>query len=155
VQRGDVLERHQDVPVQLDVGDVLDRTVGGQDTLLVLPAEERHLDLLALVLVRVVVHGSERSQTRIDKRFVFAVVALFAVPVCPRCAPETEPNSVSAEALVLGAACCGDNGPDEQGRREQVPPQERTELAGVPVPKTYDALGREHEALIGLWCRCH
>src|SRR6266511_4270791 len=56
VQRGDVLERHEDVPVQLDVGDVLDVAVCGQHALLVLPAEERDLDLLALVRVGVVLH---------------------------------------------------------------------------------------------------
>ena len=44
------------MPVQLDVGDVLHVAVGGQDAFLVLPSEERHVDLLALVLVRVVLH---------------------------------------------------------------------------------------------------
>ena len=52
-----VLEGHQDVPVELHVGNVLDRAVRGQDSLLVLATEERQLDLLALVLVRVVLHG--------------------------------------------------------------------------------------------------
>ena len=56
MQRGDVLERHEDVAVQLDVGDVLDRAVRGEHALLILAAEERDLDLLALVLVRVVLH---------------------------------------------------------------------------------------------------
>ena len=64
VQRGDVLQRHQDVPVQLDVGDVLDRAVRGQHTFLVLAAEERQLDLLALVLVRVVLHAAGQSTGR-------------------------------------------------------------------------------------------
>jgi hypothetical protein len=54
VERGDVLQRHEDVAVQLDVGDVLDVAVRGEDTLLVLPSEEGDLDLLALVFVRVV-----------------------------------------------------------------------------------------------------
>src|SRR4051812_13070118 len=53
VQRRDVLQRDQDVPVQLDVGDVLEIAVGGQDTFLVFAAEEGDLDLLALVLGRV------------------------------------------------------------------------------------------------------
>ena len=59
VERGDVLERHEDVPVQLDVRDVLDVAVRRQHAFLVLAAEERHLDLLALVLVGVVLHGVE------------------------------------------------------------------------------------------------
>jgi hypothetical protein len=39
------------------VGDALDRAVGGERPVLVLAAEELHLDLLAAVLVRVVLHG--------------------------------------------------------------------------------------------------
>jgi hypothetical protein len=54
VERGDVLQRHEDVAVQLDVSDVLDVAVSGEDTLLVLASEEGDLDLLALVFVRVV-----------------------------------------------------------------------------------------------------
>ena len=54
MERGDVLQRHEDVAVQLDVSDVLDVAVGGEDTLLVLASEEGDLDLLALVFVRVV-----------------------------------------------------------------------------------------------------
>ena len=53
-------ERDQDVPVQLDVGDVVDVAVRGQHAVLVLAAEERDLDLLTLVLVGVVLHA-ERS----------------------------------------------------------------------------------------------
>ena len=49
-------KRDQDVPVQLDVGDVLDVAVRGQDAILVLAAEQRDLDLLTLVLVGVVLH---------------------------------------------------------------------------------------------------
>jgi 3-oxoacyl-[acyl-carrier protein] reductase len=44
------------VPVQLDVGDVLDVAVRGEHALLVVAAEERDFDLLAFVLVRVVLH---------------------------------------------------------------------------------------------------
>ena len=50
VQRRDVLERHENVAVQLDVGDVLDRAVGGENTFLILAAEEGDFDLLALYL---------------------------------------------------------------------------------------------------------
>src|SRR6185312_11164956 len=64
VEARHVLERHEDVPVQLDVRDVLDRAVRGERALLVLPPEERQLDLLTLVLVGVVLHGGERSQVR-------------------------------------------------------------------------------------------
>jgi hypothetical protein len=49
------------VPVQLDVGDLVDVAVRGQDAFLVLAAEKRDFDLLALVLARVVLHGAERS----------------------------------------------------------------------------------------------
>src|SRR5204862_3482083 len=61
VQGGDVLERHENVAVQLDVGDVLDVAVRRQDTLLVLAPEEGDLDLLALVLVGVVLHRGTQS----------------------------------------------------------------------------------------------
>ena len=50
-------KRDQDVPVQLDVRDVVDVAVRGQHAVLVLAAEERDLDLLTLVLVGVVLHG--------------------------------------------------------------------------------------------------
>ena len=56
MQAGDVLQRHQDVAVQLDVGDVLDQAVGGQHAVLVLAPEHRQLDRLALVFRGVVVH---------------------------------------------------------------------------------------------------
>src|SRR5438128_5619061 len=56
VERGDVLERDEDVPVQLDVRHLVDRAVGGQDTLVVVTAEERDLVLFTLLLARVVVH---------------------------------------------------------------------------------------------------
>src|SRR5262249_14796001 len=57
VQGGDVLQRHEDVPVELDVRNVVDEAVGGQDAVLILPAEERDLDALPLVLLGVVLHG--------------------------------------------------------------------------------------------------
>src|SRR5436309_4284660 len=63
VERGDVLQRDQDVPVQLDVGDVLDIAVRGQHAVLILAAEERDLDLLALVLVGVVLHRAPADQS--------------------------------------------------------------------------------------------
>ena len=40
VEGRDVLERDQDVPVELHVGDVLDRAVRGEDAFLVFAAEE-------------------------------------------------------------------------------------------------------------------
>ena len=51
------------MPVELDVRDVLERAVCGEDTFLVLPAEEGDLDLLALILVRVVLHRAESSRS--------------------------------------------------------------------------------------------
>jgi hypothetical protein len=56
VEGGDVLERDEDVAVQLDVRDALDGAVGRERAFLVLAAEELDLDLLPLVLVRVVLH---------------------------------------------------------------------------------------------------
>jgi hypothetical protein len=64
MKRGDVLERDEDVPVQLDVRYLVDRAVGGQHTLVVVAAEEGDLDLLALVLARVVVHGASLVSLR-------------------------------------------------------------------------------------------
>jgi hypothetical protein len=61
VERRDVLERNEDVAVELDVRNALDSAVGGQRPVLVLAPEELDLDLLALVLVRVVLDASERS----------------------------------------------------------------------------------------------
>jgi hypothetical protein len=61
VERGDVLERNQDVAVELDVRHLVDGAVGGQDALVVVAAEHRDFDLLALVLARVVLHAAERS----------------------------------------------------------------------------------------------
>jgi hypothetical protein len=75
VERGDVLERDEDVSVELDVRDALDPAVRGQSSVLVLAAEELHLDLLSLVLVGVVLHRPERSGFRSTIPFVPAVVA--------------------------------------------------------------------------------
>src|SRR3954451_2032972 len=72
MQRRDVLERDEDVPVQLDVRHLVDVAVRGEDAFLVVAAEERDLDLLALVLARVVLHRPERSQTRMATRYVLA-----------------------------------------------------------------------------------
>jgi hypothetical protein len=57
MERRDVLERDQDVAVQLDVDDVLDVAVRGELSLLIFTAEERDLDVLALVPARVVLPG--------------------------------------------------------------------------------------------------
>ena len=57
VERRDVLEWDEDVPVQLDVRHLVDVAVRGEHAFLVLAAEERDLDLLALVLARVVLHA--------------------------------------------------------------------------------------------------
>src|SRR5262249_24273243 len=56
VEGGDVLERDQDVTVELDVRHVLDVAVGREDAFLVLAPEQGDVHLLALVLVRVVLH---------------------------------------------------------------------------------------------------
>src|SRR3954465_5163919 len=56
VERRDVLERDEDVPVQLDVGNLVHVAVRSEHALLVLAAEESDLDLLTLVLACVVLH---------------------------------------------------------------------------------------------------
>src|SRR2546430_14528966 len=61
MQGCDVLKRDQDVPVELDVGDVLDRAVRSEHSFLIIPAEQGDVDLLALVLVRVVLHEAAQS----------------------------------------------------------------------------------------------
>src|SRR6185312_3002594 len=61
VEGGDVLEGDQDVAVQFDVRNAFDAAVGGQGSVLVLAPEELDLDLFPFVLVRVVLHRSERS----------------------------------------------------------------------------------------------
>jgi hypothetical protein len=68
VQGGNVLERNENVTVELDVRHVFDRAVCGEDTLLVLAAEERELDLLSLVLVGVILDGAQTSRFGIFKR---------------------------------------------------------------------------------------
>ena len=50
---GDVLKRDQDVSVQLDVRDLVDRAVRRQHTVVVIASEKRDLDLLDLVLAGV------------------------------------------------------------------------------------------------------
>jgi hypothetical protein len=75
VERGDVLERDEDVTVQLDVRDVLDVAVGGQDAFLVFPAEQRDLDLLALVFVGVVLDRAQGSRFGSTNRVAPAVFA--------------------------------------------------------------------------------
>jgi cystathionine beta-synthase len=55
VERGDVLEWDEYVSVQLDVLHAVNRAVRGKHAVLVLPAEQRYLDLLARVFACVVV----------------------------------------------------------------------------------------------------
>jgi hypothetical protein len=85
VQRGDVLQGDENVPVQLDVRNVLDRAVGGEDTFLILAAEERELDLLTLVLVRVVLDGAQTSGFRYFKRLSRSYTPWNALLVWSRC----------------------------------------------------------------------
>ena len=72
----------QNVAVRLwgisSMWDVLDRTVGRERALLVLAAEERDLDLLPLVLVRVVLQGAEASRLP----HCYAVVLVVGVAQC-------------------------------------------------------------------------
>jgi hypothetical protein len=84
VKRGDVLQRYEDVAVQLDVRDILDVAVRSEHTLLVFTPEKGDLDLLAFVLVRVVLDARERSRSGLVKR---VVGVLFAVKRVPRRGP--------------------------------------------------------------------
>src|SRR6476659_3390603 len=90
MERRDVLQRDEDVPVQLDVRHLVDVAGRGEDAFLVLAAEERDLDLLALVLARVVLHRPERSP-RVVRNFVCSSSALPRPPCAPgaRSSPET------------------------------------------------------------------
>src|SRR5919201_5599904 len=54
VEGCDVLERDEDVAVELDVRDVVDVAVGSQNALLIFAAEEGDLDVLTLVFAGVV-----------------------------------------------------------------------------------------------------
>jgi hypothetical protein len=63
------------VAVQFDVRHFFDVAVRRQHTLLVFAAEERNLDLLALVLVRVVLDAPERSENPLSSVVVAAVFA--------------------------------------------------------------------------------
>ena len=68
VERSHVLERDEDVAVELHVRNILDRAVRRQCPLLVLATEEGDFDLFPLVLVRVVLHRAERSDCRLGER---------------------------------------------------------------------------------------
>jgi len=56
MERRDVLERDEDVAVELDVRHLVDEAVRSEDAFLVLAAEERDFDLLALVFAGLVLH---------------------------------------------------------------------------------------------------
>jgi hypothetical protein len=51
------------VAVELDVGNVLERAVRRENALLILAAEQGDFDLLALVLVRIILHRAESSRS--------------------------------------------------------------------------------------------
>ena len=55
MQRGDVLKRNENVAVELDVLDVVDEAVRGENPFLVVAAEEGDLDLFPFVLAGVIV----------------------------------------------------------------------------------------------------
>jgi hypothetical protein len=64
VERGDVLQRHEDVAVQLDVRHLVDEAIRGENAFLVIAAEKGYLDALALVLAGVVLHGGQSIPRR-------------------------------------------------------------------------------------------
>jgi hypothetical protein len=109
VERGDVLQRHEDVAVQLDVRDILDVAVRGQNALLVFPTEKRDLDLLAFVLVGVVLDARERSRSGLVKRVVnvlFAVKKVLRRGPCRLAPPTTGGDSdVGARRQIRGWNC--------------------------------------------------
>ncbi len=83
-KRGDVLQRDQDVAVQLDVRDVLEVAVRGEDAVLILAAEQGDLDLLALVLVGVVLHRPAWNLSDRGRETVVAEVQLDDAAVLDR-----------------------------------------------------------------------
>jgi len=68
------------VAVELDVGDVFDDAVRREDAVLVIAAEERDLDLLALVLVRVILDSSETSVKALSSMVAQVVDVVKCVP---------------------------------------------------------------------------
>jgi len=87
VERGDVLKRNEDVPVQLQVRDVVEEAVRGEHAVLVVAAKERDLDLFALVLAGVVLDGLEPSR-----------IPLFSIA--------TPPLYVPLNAGLVCSICC-------------------------------------------------
>jgi len=73
VEGGDVLQRDEDVAVELEVRNAFYSAVRRERPVLILAAEELDLDLLALVFVRVVLHCAERSGRLGKQPFVDAV----------------------------------------------------------------------------------
>src|SRR5205814_4705092 len=137
MERGDVLQRDQDVAVQLDVRHVFDDAVGGEDTVLVVAAEERDLDLLALVLVRVVLHVRPVywRRTRSNPREKGAEPRLFGAPpgrvrAARRCGrPGTTPSEPRPlHRRLTGARSARPGGCD--GRRRRRPRGRRRGLLG-------------------------
>ena len=73
------------MPVELDVRHLLDRAVRGQHAVLVLAAEQRDFDLLALVLVRVVLDSRRLAECRMATWASRPYLPLNALPVWSRC----------------------------------------------------------------------
>src|SRR3954451_19147274 len=67
VERGHVLEWNEDVAVELDVRDVVDRAVRSEHAVLVVAVHQRDLDLLPLVLARVVLHRGLSLSPRVGR----------------------------------------------------------------------------------------
>src|SRR6266511_45527 len=110
VEGGDVLQRHQDVAVELDVRDVVDGAVRRQDALLIVAAEERHLDLLSLVLARVVVHRGQSSRPSYGSRRTSQLASdASGSPCTASWMRRTDPPCVTTRTRPFGCAwmmCC-------------------------------------------------
>src|SRR5919204_55134 len=104
VQRRDVLERDQDVAVQLEVGDVFDEAVGGEDAVLVVASEERDLDLFAFVFVGVILHRGRNQSSRRSRPSSAAKLATKQLPIAGprRRASACEIPSAAAIAARIG-----------------------------------------------------
>jgi hypothetical protein len=118
------------------VRDVLDRAVGGQRPLLVLAAEQRELDLLALVLVGVVLHAAQASGYRLKPWVVLAVSAVNAVLVCDGCAIGTSADRVTSDSGRQRIAATPNNSAGTNTSPDQCRSSQSIVCRGAEHPKT-------------------
>src|SRR5207247_11455197 len=105
VEGGDVLERDEDVAVELDVGDVVDVAVGRPYSVLVLAAEQGYFDLLALVLARVVLHEGQSNRRTRPSSIAIVATAPFSIGALLRRNSDRSMPSACASRALSAAPC--------------------------------------------------